>query len=243
MVAREQPRSKVSAAYETIRAGIEAGRLKPGQDLPEAFLIDYVGLSRTPIRHALERLSGEGLVVTPPRSTPTVSRVSLDGVRDLFAYRRLLEPYAASLVAQQVAGDGAAADEFAAFRDRFDRMPASGDDETTAVVLALTDAFDRAIADRVGNGYLARQLNELRPHTKRLRNIAHKVPWRNEERLSDHVQMAAAIANGDEKEAADAMRRHLTNVERSIFDSLLHSSSASIDVVTSQALGEGPAFP
>ena len=221
MSAALPPTSKVEVAYETIRAGIESGDLKPGQEVPEAFLVDYVGLSRTPVRHALERLSGEGLVLTPPRATPTVSRLSIKGTRDLFEYRRMLEPVAAGIVAVRARDDLAVAEEFASFRLAFETFRDAGAQTDASDVQEHAEGFDRAIINRIDNTYLTRQLQELRSHTKRLRGIAHRTPGRSAEMLGDHVAVASLIEAGDEQGAADAMRTHLLHVEKSIFQSLL----------------------
>jgi DNA-binding GntR family transcriptional regulator len=218
---------KVALAYEKIRAAIEAGELRPGQEISEAFLVDFVGLSRTPIRHALERLAGEGLVLTPARATPSVSRLSIKGARDLFEFRRMIEPVAAGLVARRAAHDTDVVQEFETFRDVFQVLSDAGENGNGAQVLLHTDSFDRAIADRIDNAYLSRQLTELRSHTARLRSIAHRTPGRNAQRLADHISMATLIAGCDESGSVEAMREHLDHVEDSVFESLFDAQTMS----------------
>lgn len=67
----------VSHVYETLRAEILSLKLAPGEDIDDAALCKRLGLSRTPIREALSRLAGDGLVVQSPNRGVQVARVNL----------------------------------------------------------------------------------------------------------------------------------------------------------------------
>src|ERR1700744_6795818 len=79
---------------DRLRQAIRTGVLKPGQRLIERELCELTGVGRTSIREALRQLEAEGLVTTIPHRGPSVSTISLDEARQLYAVRALLEGHA-----------------------------------------------------------------------------------------------------------------------------------------------------
>lgn len=88
--------------YERIRMGIVEGRFAPGQRLSEERLREELGVSRTPVREALRRLSSEGLVRLEPHKGATVVSFSPQEIREAYFVRSLLEGGAARRVAERV---------------------------------------------------------------------------------------------------------------------------------------------
>ena len=86
--------------YETLREDILANKYEPGEELQIDKLAQEFGVSTTPIREALVRLEGDGLVVSIPNRGVQVAPISLDDVRNLYEVRRLLEPYVAKIAAR-----------------------------------------------------------------------------------------------------------------------------------------------
>lgn len=213
---------KAARVYVQLRKDIEEGVLPPGQTLSETQLVEYTGASRTPVREAIHRLATEGLIDLAPRRAPTVSRISLGNARALFDYRRILEPAAIAAVTLRAAKDDATRNEFVALRERFRKL--HGDDRAADFDLQFAEAtaeFDRLLARRTPNEYLGREITDLRPHSARLRNIAHGDRERLAESITEHVVMCSAILAGDSKGAAEAMTVHLNHVEQSIFRQLI----------------------
>lgn len=85
-------------AYELIRSAILEGDYNPGQRLTEEALAATLGMSRTPIREAIRRLTAEGLVVLQGRRA-AVREFPVEDVRQIYDLRALLEGYAASTAA------------------------------------------------------------------------------------------------------------------------------------------------
>jgi DNA-binding GntR family transcriptional regulator len=86
-------------AYEAIRQGIASGVYASGSHLRAADLAEDLGISRTPVREALRRLSSEGLVNFFPNRGAYVTDWSRDDAEEVFAMRTVLESYAAELSA------------------------------------------------------------------------------------------------------------------------------------------------
>jgi DNA-binding GntR family transcriptional regulator len=222
---------KAEAIYRRLRAEIEQGTLAPGQALGEVMLVERMGASRTPVREALRRLAVEGLVDFTPRQGATVARISLQSARELFEYRMILEPAAIRLVTPLVAGDARLRAKFSAFDRQLTRwrsQPPSA--ERTRKFYQFTEEFDETIASATPNTLLSRGILDLRPHTVRLRTLAHAAPERMEVSLVEHQRMCRALLDGDPDAAAAACREHLTQTVHTIFDALLVGSRASIDL-------------
>src|ERR1700743_1459943 len=79
---------------DKLRAAIATGRFKPGQRLVERELCELTGVGRTSIREALRPLEAEGLVTVVPHRGPSVSKMTVEEARHLYAVRGLLEGYA-----------------------------------------------------------------------------------------------------------------------------------------------------
>src|SRR3954471_7955836 len=92
-----QIQSVVDQVYAAVRARILSGDLPRGTRLRQASLADELGVSRTPLREALRRLSTEGLVEFSPNRGATVSELDFGDIRHAWAARVALEPGAARL--------------------------------------------------------------------------------------------------------------------------------------------------
>ncbi len=92
----------VEIAYRQIRRDIITGELRSGDTLQEAMLAEKIGVSRTPIREALSRLSGEGLVVLQRYKRGYVSHFSSKDVAEVFRLRAIFEGHAAGRAATRI---------------------------------------------------------------------------------------------------------------------------------------------
>src|SRR5947207_1899451 len=92
--------SVVDQVYAAVRARILSGELPRGSKLPQNALAEDLGVSRTPLREALHRLSTEGLVDLEANRGATVAHHDFDDMREAWRARLLLEPQAARLAAE-----------------------------------------------------------------------------------------------------------------------------------------------
>ncbi|NOZ70759.1 MAG: GntR family transcriptional regulator, partial [Chloroflexi bacterium] len=92
-------------AYERIKEAIRMGELRPGQPLAETKLSKLLGISRTPVREALQMLVQEGLVQSIPGQAVTVAAPSIHAVMDAIHVRWLLEPEVVRLAARSISSE------------------------------------------------------------------------------------------------------------------------------------------
>jgi len=201
----------VDIAYESIVSGIITRRHAGGEVLQEARIAQALGLSRTPVREALGRLEGEGLLVRNGRVLMVRSVTVKDYLEALFL-RRLLEAEAVTLacgaIPPQILSDLRA--RVAALTD-----PAAISAEAH---WQLDDDIHSAIAQASGNELLAKLVADLRLKT-RLFNLK-KLPDRFIPGRAEHLALLDALLANKPNAARKAMVAHLENVRASILTAL-----------------------
>ena len=223
--------SKADLVHRRLKEEIELGELAPGTPLSELWLVERTGASRTPVREALRRLAGEGLVDLVPRQGARVSRVSLQNVRDLFDLRALLEPAAVGQATEAAVDDPALRRSFTSMRSEFARIQRRPPSQARSrAFYELADRFDWAIIRATRNEYLRRTIAELRPHTARLRNLSHVDPQRVEVSVAEHLVICDALLRGDAEEAAAKTVEHLAGSVETIFRNLTARPGSGLDL-------------
>ncbi|SDX92267.1 transcriptional regulator, GntR family [Modestobacter sp. DSM 44400] len=214
--------SKTDHVHRQLKAQIESGELTPGTPLSELSLVGRTGASRTPVREALRRLAAEGLVDLVPRQGARVSRISPQGVRDLFDLRALLESEAMRQAADAAQTDPRVRSTLTHLRAGFARLQQEAPSATrSAAFYELAYRFDATVVDATRNEHLRRTIADLRPHTARLRRLSHADPERIETSVVEHLRMCDAVLTGDRAEAASACADHLAQSVRTIFATVL----------------------
>ncbi|GAA1339984.1 GntR family transcriptional regulator [Arthrobacter roseus] len=195
-------------AYSSLRADIIQWRLSPGTVLAEVEQSRRLGISRTPLREALARLTTEGLVAAHPGRGVVVTHISLDRMTELFDVRIPLDCRAAELAAN--------APDRRAFEDltrRFKAAPnlIAGQDPEQLAYYTLVGELDAAIDAAADNAYLLQAQRQLRTHLVRVRQLAKDNPIRLLASATEHQQIARSIHLGNPDLAAAATRVHLHN--------------------------------
>lgn len=192
-------------AYEQLRDEIVAWDLAPGAHLNEVRLAERLGVSRTPLREAIQRLARENLVRITPGRGAFVTEVALSDVRHLFQMREALETYAVKMCAR------------AHDRSRFVRLHTEfGDGDPEELIARLEELIDEA----AGNPYLGEALGSLRGQLRRLQLAARRSPERLGVTMREYGVICQAIADGEEDRAALAMSFHIHNSLRALTDVL-----------------------
>ncbi|MBO0894943.1 MULTISPECIES: GntR family transcriptional regulator [Arthrobacter] len=196
-------------AYRALREDIVTGRLLPGTVLGEVEQSQRLGISRTPLREALSRLTADGLAAPHNGRGVVVTKISPETVTELFELRQALECKAASLAATR--GEP---ELFTALRRDFEQaadliVQETGQDPSRSAYYALVARLDEAIDTAAANAYLAQALANVRLHLARVRRLAKDNPERLLATAGEHATIAAAIASRDPALAAAATSVHL----------------------------------
>jgi DNA-binding GntR family transcriptional regulator len=211
-------------AYRALRQAILRNELHPGQPLSVDELAEKLGVSPTPIREALTRLSAEGLVERAPNKTALVSTLDAEDVRQAYQVRGLLEPLAARYVVRAVRSDPRLVGKFRQLEAEAEEM--RGLLEAVSIVtgmqcegchdidLRLHDLMREALGDTL----LGRTLALVGHCALRMRSLVtaelggDSAPILREI-ITEHMQIIEAIVDGDESAAEAAVRGHLVRAE------------------------------
>jgi DNA-binding GntR family transcriptional regulator len=207
---RPDPAPIAERILPTLRADIVSGRWRPGERLAEPDLCAEFGISRTPLRDALRRLAGEGLVRLTPHAGAVVTPIDPPDLGEKLDVLAGLEQLAATRVA--AAQDPAALGRLR----RLDRaMADAAATRDMARYYALNDAFHRAVVTGAGNATLAALHETLMWHVHRARRTVNEATdWPDPPR--SHGPLMHCILAGDADGAGLAMRRHLDDVARAV---------------------------
>lgn len=195
----------VDRAHEIIRSHIASGRFSSQDRLREEELAVITGVSRTPVREALQRLSAEGFVELTPNRGARVSSWSRKDVEEIFELRALLESHAARLAAknaddEQIARLGALADSM---------LDVGRDGADLAKVTDLNNEFHRLVLTAGRNKRLVAQLSGLVQVPLVYRTFFEYSPDALRRSLAHHRELVDAIASRDPAWAESVMRSHL----------------------------------
>lgn len=191
--------------YQIIRGAIVTGRLKPGDSIDEVAIARYLGISRTPVREAVKKISDECLIEVRAQSGTHVAAINRRQVEEAYIIRTALElesvARASSLVTPAhihdlediVRGHARAFD-----RRQFDEAVIRDDD------------FHRYIAGINGLSMLWRAVDISKAQMDRCRHLAAiSAPAYGHRTIAQHRAIIRALKTGDRKAPLAAMRDHL----------------------------------
>jgi len=187
--------------YETLEELIIFGALTPGQHLVEADLAKRLGVSRIPVREALQLLHSNGWVELRQRQGAFVHRPTLQEVDDVFGVRTLLEVEAARIAAKNATKESVR--QLRRTTKAGAKAMAADDEEA---VVRLNSEFHAQVTALAGNRVLAEMIGRL---DKRIRwYFASVARSRGEASWKEHQELIDALESGDARRAAEVMRMH-----------------------------------
>ena len=194
--------------YARIRDDIVSGALGPGAPLVEVVTAQRYGVSRTPVREALQRLTREGLI--GHANGKGVAVPALDGrdLEEVYEIRLALEPAAAALAAR-----GASDSELAAMQAVLDQAEAARETDPRRLA-ALSARFGDLIGEASRNRRLAALIRQHRDVILRTEGTTLGHPGRAEKSLAEQRALLAALRTRDGEAAARAAREHLEEARR-----------------------------
>jgi DNA-binding GntR family transcriptional regulator len=216
-------------AYKTIKNYIWEGRLDERLRLTEEFLSGQLGISKSPIREALNRLENEGLIRIEPRRGAYLRTFSIKEIQDLYGVREALEVHAISAVNLSPE----LVEKLQRSVDRL-RRHVVADDKFLHLEEALQ--FHAILADDTGNEYLARMMENVRHQVWLFRRKTYDV--QKSGAVDAHAEIVNALAKGNKIAAQRLMRDHICTVRNRLITQL-----ESQDVLSLQVTKDGEKLP
>jgi DNA-binding GntR family transcriptional regulator len=209
-------------AYHLIKQRIVTLELAPLSVIDERVLGEELELGRTPIREALHRLSAEGLVNIAPRLSAEglvniaprrgmfVADISITDLARIFEVRIVLEQLCARLAAQRISQEQLVQMEVAL--RGLEELPAG----EARDLMAIDERFHRLLYEAADNEFLMDTLNRLHALSMRLWHLVLNRLTDVQSAVGQHRQIAAAVGAGDGAKAAELIRQHIEEFQRSI---------------------------
>ncbi|MEU1348493.1 GntR family transcriptional regulator [Streptomyces sp. NPDC005775] len=197
----ERPGPLRERVYEALLELITTRALRPGQHLVESELAGHLGVSRQPVREALQRLNTEGWVDLRPAQGAFVHEPTEEEADQLLSVRTLLEAEAARLAAANSGTAGIAA---------LEELCAKGEqavaDDDVDLAVATNAAFHAKVMELAGNVVLSELAGQV---DRRVRWYYTPVArQRGTQSWTEHRSLIGAISSRDEERATAIMRTH-----------------------------------
>ena len=204
MIINETTKSLEEQVYLALEEAIIAGEYKKGDSLTEMSLSKKLGVSRTPIRAALARLSKEGLVEISPNRGAVVVGVTDEDLSDVYRIRIRLEGLASAMAATRISDEEKG--ELLETLELSEFYLGKGDTEK---LKELDTAFHKIVYKASGSRMICSILSDLHQNIRSYRKLSLTVPGRLEKSIKEHRDIYNAIASGDADEADRLTSDHI----------------------------------
>ena len=212
------PENLTQQAFRSIRDEIIRGKIDGQQHLTENYFAERFGISKSPIREALNRLESEGLITIVPRRGAFVVEFSVQDIEEIFELREALEV----LVVKD-----AVLDEKMLARMRASVMSAKHyqeENDKTKYIRADT-AFHTTLAEASSNSRLKKILENMRNQMFIVR--ARTFELSSHTSVKEHLHILEALEQGKRDVAANLMVEHIRAVRTQLVNYLHERESAS----------------
>jgi DNA-binding GntR family transcriptional regulator len=200
-------------AYQYLRSLILAQELGSGEIFTERRLADQINASRTPLRTAIIRLEGEGLIERLANGSIVIRQVPVEELLEIILIRRLLEGEAAAQCAQR-----ASPEKIAAMMAQTQALLSDPNVEFDPF-WSYDDSFHMFIAESSGKPLLAHMIQNLRDKAR----MCHMVRMEKNftQQAHEHISVLQALENRNAEEARTAMTNHIDRVRERLLKWLL----------------------
>ncbi len=196
--------SQTERAYNILKAKIVSLEYPPGKVLREAELIQELGIGRTPIREALQRLARDDLVVIQPRRGMYVSEISVTDLKQIFEARIPIETWAARLAAERITED-----QLSALEDAVRMAEDRHSPDYVGRLMESDRLVHKIISEATGNKFLIDGVRWLYDLTARIWRLAPDPAAGAAEIQTQHWQLLNALRKRDPDLAHQLMERHV----------------------------------
>jgi DNA-binding GntR family transcriptional regulator len=197
-------RSLTDQAYDHVRASILHGDLPVGSVLAEASIADELGISKTPVRQALQLLRTEGLLEVGPRRQLVVRGFTVEHRNEILRIREALEEIAVETACRVMTLDDVDRLRLTLIRQR--RAVDAHDEDA---FLVLDEEFHVLIAASANLPIVARLLEQMRGFARLMRLGRTQPPEHLQDILAEHTRIVDALEQRDVDDALAALQDHL----------------------------------
>ena len=178
-----------------------------------------MGISRTPVREALQMLSQEGLVEIMPGRGVTVAARSFRQILDVLFIRLIIEPELTRLAAENITSE-----HMNSLWNSLRKMEEAVENEDRPGWSIADTAWHDTLSKACPNQLLGELVSQMCNRVHQYANIDHTLKMRQlRNGTAEHRVIVEAIAAGDVEAASEAMRDHLESLRKNLFDHLIYN--------------------
>lgn len=199
----------VEKVYDVVKTMAVDYHFKPGERVNEVELASRLGVSRTPVREALNRLARDGFMNFVPNRGFYSRDITPSGVQELYEMRAILEQ-ASFRFACRRATDDEINQAVAIWESACESLPAPSQITNWAPVAELDEEFHMAIASIAHNSRLFEALDSLNSHIRFFRRIDLETTERRDDAYVEHIEIIAALRERNEEKGMKLMEKHVS---------------------------------
>lgn len=193
-----------TSVADHIRTMILSRELLPGERLVQSDLAERLGVSRTPIREALQKLASEGLVTLSPYKGAHVAKLSLSHLEEIYHVRIAVESQLSYLAAQQIA-----AEELEQLRALVGQMKAQLNAGELGNLLELNRQINMILFSAADSAFLYDLAVEYMNLANLYRQMHFTTTERSQKIVNDHEELLALLEKGDPEAVYQVFRRQM----------------------------------
>jgi DNA-binding GntR family transcriptional regulator len=205
--------SRVNVAYDWLLAEITGFRLRSGAALSENRIASQLGISRTPVREALQRLEKEGLVKRTDSARFAVSQLTVAEVNDACDLLQVLDTYICTKAASKLE-----AHDIERLRENVDSMKRAAESGDRASWSSSDLAFHRLVNTIAGNQLVADTVKETRRRIQRFWLRGSSTQGRLLECSREHELLIDAMVAKDYDAIGPAVEEHISHMRQRMID-------------------------
>lgn len=195
--------------YDELREMILNFELYPGSRVTETELADRFGVSRTPIRAALQRLEAEGYINIMPKQGCFIRNLDIEGLTKYYQVRIALERLSLENACTYMP-----ATALKALAESWDPQRQENRSDNADEMEATDEAFHMNLAEGGGNLALAAYLADINRHIRIIRRLDFTDPNRIDKTYEEHYTICQHLLHRDVRAAQKMMQTHITRSEQ-----------------------------
>lgn len=191
---------------ETLRDAILSGELKPGEALVETDLAAQLGISRAPLREALQQLSAEGLIETIPYHGSRVKELTRKDVEELYSLRTVYETFAARRIIQQNNPEA-----IQRLRDLCEQMVVASNSSDMRLLNLVDRNFHDAIIDLSDHSLLRYSWSHVSLRVRQVMALSNRRVTSMNIIAQNHLRIVEALESGDVDLTVRLLEEHIAS--------------------------------
>lgn len=206
--------NKSDYAYQELKNRIISGQMPPLSDVSEEQLQKELGVSRTPIREAIQKLEKEHFVMIYPRRGTLVSDITLDLIYSIYEVRLLNEPFIARSACRYIVNEWID-HMYTSFSTPFHEKEG---EQQRDYYIELDRELHNTLTSHTNNFMLKDTFRVVNDHNHRIRILTSQRNMNYQRSINEHLAILEALRLRDESQLENAVREHILTAKQEAFE-------------------------